>query len=293
MANNLYIPFHPGDYLTDTGHLSAAEHGAYFLLILNYWQRGDALPVDDRKLRGVARMSEEEWAQARDTVLDFFEERDGLLYHKRIEEELERAREKSSKASASAKRMHNKRRANALPSHSERNANQEQEQEQIKESANAASLAAPPAKPSFEMECRDLVGEEPVLLSLDFHKLRALVEDGTVTEDDVKAGIKAAMAKPDFRIRHWSQLEGWARGAAKERLAGKAKNGPPQIVVSMTPEARAAAVAKVGKRWVAYDTAEWVRVADLWKAERGTYPPHPSGGWYFPESYFALSEAAA
>jgi hypothetical protein len=68
--------------------------------------------------------------------------------------------------------------------------------------------------------------------------------------------------------------------------------GPKPIVVSMTPEDRAAALAKTGTRWVEYDTAEWSRVADLWKADKGKYPPHPQGGWYFPESYFAAEHAA-
>lgn len=86
-----------------------------------------------------------------------------------------------------------------------------------------ASIAFAPAKSDLESECRKLVGEEPVLLALDFHVIAKLVDDGTVTQADVLAGIRAAMAKPGFRIRHWSQLEGWARGAAKDRLAGKAK----------------------------------------------------------------------
>jgi hypothetical protein len=60
----------------------------------------------------------------------------------------------------------------------------------------------------------------------------------------------------------------------------------------MTPEDRAAALAKTGTRWVEYDTPEWSRVADLWKADKGKYPPHPQGGWYFPESYFAAEHAA-
>jgi hypothetical protein len=68
--------------------------------------------------------------------------------------------------------------------------------------------------------------------------------------------------------------------------------GPKPIVVSMTPEDRASALAKTGTRWVEYDTAEWSRVADLWKADKGKYPPHPQGGWYFPESYFAAEHAA-
>jgi len=221
MANNLYIPFHPGDYLADTAHLSAAEHGAYLLLILNYWQRGQPLQDDDRKLRGIARMTAEEWAASSYTILEFFTLRDGMLHHKRLDEELSRAVEKSCKATASAKRMHSKRSANAERTQSDCTAIQEQEQEQI-ETAAAVSCAAV-AKPPFEIECRGLVGEEPVLLALDFHKLQTLVESGAVTEADVKDGIRSAMAKPDFRIRHWSQLEGWARGAAKTRMEGKSK----------------------------------------------------------------------
>lgn len=154
-----------------------------------------------------------------------------------------------------------------------------------KEKAADAALAPARGKSTLEAECRQLVGEEPVLLALDFYEIEKLVESGDVTAADVKAGIRAALAAPNFRIRHWRQLAGWARGAAKERLAGKPKAGVP-IVVAMRPEEREAALAQSGKRWVEYDTDEWARVADIWKAEKGRYPPHPQGGWYFPESYF-------
>ena len=149
MANNLYMPFHPGDYLTDTAHLSAAEHGAYFLLILNYWQRGEALPMDDRKLRGIARMTADEWAASRETVLEFFDERNGALHHKRIDEELERARAKSEKArengrrSAGAKRPLNERSTNAQRPLSDRSTNQEQVQDQVTEGTSVPSDADP------------------------------------------------------------------------------------------------------------------------------------------------------
>jgi uncharacterized protein YdaU (DUF1376 family) len=292
VSNNLYMAFHPGDYLTDTAHLSTLEHGAYLLLIMNYWQRGEPLPVDDKKLRGIARMTAAEWAESRDTLLEFFVERDGALHHKRIDEELERARTKSSKARASAEQMLNNRRANAERTLSERPANQDQVQDQVKETADAVSKPAP-ANPSFEQECRDLLQMEPVVVDTNFYILERLVEGGDVTPDDVKAGIRAAMERPNFRIRHWSQLEGWARGAAKDRLAGKSKAivGKP-VLVPTTPEERDAALAKQGQRWIEYDTDEWSRVADLYKAENGKYPPHPSGGWYFPERYFAAVAAA-
>jgi uncharacterized protein YdaU (DUF1376 family) len=254
MSNNLYIPFHPGDYLADTAHLTTLEHGAYFLLILNYWQRGGPLPADDKKLRGIARLSPDEWAEARGTLLEFFVERVESLHHKRIDEELEKAREKSQRARESAERSLSVRRAkaartdargaanaqralsdratNADRTLSERAANQDQDQDQ--EAAEAASARAPAgeAKADFRGACLALVGEEPVLLAADFHVLERLVEEKTVTRADVLAGIQAAMAKPGFRIRHWSQLEGWARGATRQRLGGKAKTaasaqGPP------------------------------------------------------------------
>ncbi|MDP2358664.1 MAG: DUF1376 domain-containing protein [Beijerinckiaceae bacterium] len=236
MSNNLYMPFHVGDYMGDTAFLTTAEqHGAYMLLLMNYWHSGKPLPVEDWKLAAIAKVSPESWSAMRDIIRAFFRERDGALHHKRVDEELAKAREKSDRARANAGLSHSARKAKAKRPQSERRAgaertqseclaNQDQDQEQEEESANAASSgAAAVAKPNFEGECRTLVGEEPVLLAQDFHKLRSLVDSGSVTEADVKAGIVAAMAKPDFRIRHWSQLEGWARGAAKERLAARAK----------------------------------------------------------------------
>lgn len=255
MSNNLYIPFHPGDYLADTAHLTTLEHGAYFLLILNYWQRGEPLPADDKKLRGIARLSSDEWAEARETLLEFFVDRDGRWRHKRIDEELERAREKSQRARESAERSLSVRRAkaartdprgaanaqralsdgatNADRTLSRRSAHQDQDQE----AAAAASARAPAgeAPADFRDACLALVGEEPVLLAADFHVLERLVADKTVARADVLAGIQAAMAKPGFRIRRWSQLEGWARGATRERLVGQAKTAGPAQGPPATP----------------------------------------------------------
>jgi uncharacterized protein YdaU (DUF1376 family) len=83
----LYIP----DYLRDTGHLTTAEHGAYLLLLMQAWSRGGALPVDEDRLRTLARMDRREWARARDAVLAFFV-RDGDTYRNpRLDREIERA----------------------------------------------------------------------------------------------------------------------------------------------------------------------------------------------------------
>jgi uncharacterized protein YdaU (DUF1376 family) len=252
MSNNLYMPFHVGDYMGDTAYLTTAEqHGAYMLLLMNYWHTGKPLPADDWKLAAIAKVAPESWATMRDVIRGFFRERDGALHHKRVDEELSKARERSDRARANAglshsarkakaKRPHSDSKAHAEPPQSKPSANQDQDKEE--ESANAASSGAAAAKPDFESECRNLVGEEPVLLALDFHKLRSLVDSGAVTEADVKAGIQAAMAKPDFRIKHWSQLEGWARGAAKARMETRAKAIGPHVLAPkpapqpMTPD---------------------------------------------------------
>jgi uncharacterized protein YdaU (DUF1376 family) len=149
MSNNLYIPFHPGDYLTDTGHLSAAEHGAYFLLILNYWQRGEPLPNDDRKLRGIARMTVNEWMESRETILEFFDEQGGYLHHGRVDAELEKALGRSEAAREAGKRSAAKRAFNGRSTGVQRALNKgstNQVQDQVKEEAVASSYPAKPER---------------------------------------------------------------------------------------------------------------------------------------------------
>ena len=91
------MSWHIGDYLKDTGHLRAIEHGAYFLLCMHYWANG-GLPNDDRQLAGIARMTDREWKLHRAVLLAFFKG-EGEWRHKRIDEELEDAQEKYEKLS--------------------------------------------------------------------------------------------------------------------------------------------------------------------------------------------------
>jgi len=103
MSSPQYMPFYVGDYLADAAHISTLSHGAYLLLIMNYWQRGKALPANDRVLSGIAKLTPEQWADVKLDLADFFQEIDGCWRHKRIEQELETARDKVAKASAAGK----------------------------------------------------------------------------------------------------------------------------------------------------------------------------------------------
>jgi len=66
-----WMPLYIADYLADTSHLNATEHGAYLLLIMHYWRAG-SLPQEDRFLARIARMTDREWADAKDGILELF-----------------------------------------------------------------------------------------------------------------------------------------------------------------------------------------------------------------------------
>jgi uncharacterized protein YdaU (DUF1376 family) len=86
------MPLYVADYLRDTQHLSAAENGAYLLLIMHYWNTG-SLPTDERQLQRIARMTAREWANSRATIAAFF---DPGWRHQRIENELAKSALKST-----------------------------------------------------------------------------------------------------------------------------------------------------------------------------------------------------
>lgn len=110
MSNNrAWMPLHIDTYLADTGYLTAAEHGAYMLLIMTYWRDG-GLPDDERLIARIARMSKEEWAESRDVLASFF--KDGWR-HSRIDEELAKADEIIEKRRSAALGRHAKSKADA------------------------------------------------------------------------------------------------------------------------------------------------------------------------------------
>jgi uncharacterized protein YdaU (DUF1376 family) len=87
-----HFPFYPGDYLRDTQRLSLAEHGAYMLLIMEYFVAGP-LPDEDGRFARLLRVDIRTWRKLRPNIVDKFEPiKDGLWRHKRIDLELDKAR---------------------------------------------------------------------------------------------------------------------------------------------------------------------------------------------------------
>ena len=81
-----WMPLYVGDYLGDTGHLKTAQHGAYLLLMMHYWRKGE-LPDDDRQLAKITKLSLKSWRAYRPVLQEFFH---SGWKHKRIDAELAR-----------------------------------------------------------------------------------------------------------------------------------------------------------------------------------------------------------
>ena len=100
---DVFMPLFIGDYLAGTSRLSTEQHGAYLLLIMDYWMNGPP-PNDDRVLASITRMSMDAWSIAQASIKHFFYEENGCLKHKRIEQELARATENKAKAKEKAEK---------------------------------------------------------------------------------------------------------------------------------------------------------------------------------------------
>lgn len=108
VVNLPWMPLYVADYLADTRRLSTLEHGAYLLLIMEYWQHG-GLPNDDRALAKVCGLTPREWTRCRAALAPMFGEG---WKHKRIDEELEKAAKNketnTTRAAAAAKARYDK-----------------------------------------------------------------------------------------------------------------------------------------------------------------------------------------
>jgi uncharacterized protein YdaU (DUF1376 family) len=98
---------HLEDYDRRTGHLSMLEHGAYRLLLDNYYRTGAPLPKKIEHLHRICRAFAKEERQAVESVIkEYFHLGPDGWRNSRADEEMEKAREISGKRRAAAKKSH-------------------------------------------------------------------------------------------------------------------------------------------------------------------------------------------
>ena len=95
-----WMPLYVGDYLGDTGHLTTPQHGAYLLLMMHYWRKGE-LPDDNSQLAKITKLPLKTWCDYRPVLQQFFH---SGWKHKRIDAELHRMQRVSEKRASAGQK---------------------------------------------------------------------------------------------------------------------------------------------------------------------------------------------
>lgn len=193
-----WMPLYISDYRNKTADLTAAEHGAYLLLIMHYWVNG-GLPSDQGKLMRIAAMTPAEWKKSRATLQFFFH--DGWK-HERVDGELAKAEQISSKRRAAAEQRYCKEPANAP-------ANAEQAESKSRHTRDVVVSSLPTSATSLEVkevEAEQASGEFEEFWNIYPHKVgkkdaERSFEKAIKTVDftRIMAGLLAYAAKTDDR----------------------------------------------------------------------------------------------
>jgi uncharacterized protein YdaU (DUF1376 family) len=86
----IWMPLYVRDYLADTRHLKTIQHGAYLLLIMEYWTKG-RLPEDETTLRAITSLDRRQWHRHKRVLAAMFQQPG--WHHPRIDAELKKASE--------------------------------------------------------------------------------------------------------------------------------------------------------------------------------------------------------
>lgn len=98
---DIWMPIYIGDYLSATSRLTTEQHGAYMLLLLDYWKNG-APPDNDQVLSQITRMPLDAWRNARSILEAYFQVSNGHWHHSRVERELEASKSRKDVATQRA-----------------------------------------------------------------------------------------------------------------------------------------------------------------------------------------------
>lgn len=152
-----YMKLYVADYLGDTHHLGALEHGAYLLLLMGMWRAGGSLPAADANLSRLARCTPAEWDAIKDVILPYFTRSRGKLTHGRLTAEIAKYESTSGKRSeagkhgAKKKASNNNAKAKAIASDSESNCRHNQNQNQNQNHIEVVAVVEAQA-PSAEVD---------------------------------------------------------------------------------------------------------------------------------------------
>ena len=256
------MPFFVADYLADTGHLTTIEHGAYMLLIMHYWAN-DGLPTDEKKLSRIARMSESEWRESRDTIAEFFS---ADWKHDRIEFELAESNAAYARRAAAGRKGGNAR-PKRKPSGSNASTLPELPHPQphtATEPKGSAAVSTPPPS-DLKKSCEEAAGAS---YPRGFGLIEEAAASGISVQDRILPVIRETAA---FARKRGKTIDSWAFFEKPIKDSAVHTHAPP---------------GKGGKTWVKIGTPQF----DAWNVwyqdtQGKSAPQSRKGGWYFPSEF--------
>ena len=288
------MPLYVGDYLGKTQRLSVSEHGAYMLLIMEYWQsRG--LPDDDRQLARIVRVSDREWKKLRPVLAPFFEPG---WRHARIDAELAKADTKHARR-VEAGRRGGAAKAAALasdhpgagdpPGNAPSNAGDNGAGIALASSSHPQShhdaAHHEGARGFHDDRLEDQLRQAAGLVDAtangleDLSPIFALLDKGYDLDKDILPRLRAG------RGRNPSSWRYFVRGIEEARAANAA--------IKPKPESRIVeAVA-----WVTTDDQRWPALAERYRRENGRPPPTRGGngglGYHFRKTWLDVDASSS
>jgi uncharacterized protein YdaU (DUF1376 family) len=146
---NIWMPLYIGDYLRDTTRLTTTQHGAYLLLIMDYWTSGPP-PDDDTVLASITKLSTDEWDKVRPSLVGKFDVVDGVWHHGRIDREIETSRKnKEAYKARSAKGIEARYGNKESLKQSLKQSLKEDDKQSLKQSLKDAPSPSPSPSPSY------------------------------------------------------------------------------------------------------------------------------------------------
>lgn len=97
-----WMPLYIADYRADTSRLTTEQHGAYLLILMDYWRNGPP-PDDDEVLAQITLLPIARWRKHRPKLAQFFTIKNGVMRQKRADAEMIRAQAMNRQRSEAGK----------------------------------------------------------------------------------------------------------------------------------------------------------------------------------------------
>ncbi|WP_058987807.1 YdaU family protein [Acetobacter senegalensis] len=271
-----WMPVYIGDYLADTMRLTTLQHGAYFLLMMEYWRQGP-LPADMDELAAIARADRKTWDKAIwPTLKRFFStEDDGLLHQKRADKELAHAQSVSNKRRDAVQQRRDRSNAKDIQNDNKSSTNVDTKvgdlniQNANKEGDTCASCASVSPSPSHS----SLRSEDPSLRSGPEAEARTIgeaensLDARTQLFTDGTQRIRHMTGLPERNVRaligRWLKLGGDDAACVLDviRQASDLRPAEPQAWCEAAVRHRASGAKPKSRQQLAAET--WANVPDI------------------------------